>query len=756
MVRASLIRHLAYLARGLGVALLIAFGIVAHPVEAQTATPPGTMLAQSGDAYITHDEKTQTWEIGNARIRRQMRYEAHVGFRLISLRNKQTGKEWLATGGGRSAELRMELDGRTLTGSVRDFVLRGHRTFTHPDGSLQLTILLDHGTLRAHLNYIVFPKIGVIEHWLALENTGNTVLRNLAALEAFSVALAPSPEVLTFSWVQGISPQVVDRSQVQAVPTLRLRSVRLTDALNHEIGSHGRSSEDSVGWFVIAAPTLREGLFGGVEWSGTWQVRAGRRSGQTLLQPATDSLRFDLLPGDTFHAPRRFLGFYTGMLDDAANATQDFARLYLLPARPANFPWTQYNTYYAFYHNLHEDRLRDQVDAAAALGLEVFVIDAGWYAGSPVRGDFSFGLGTWREHPDKFPSGLAAFSDYVHSRGMKLGLWVEPERVHLDYAGPGTDISLDWIAPGTDLAATPPEGAARAAQICLGNRAAREWMKTWLTRLVRDNQLDWLIWDNNMWMSCSQPDQPGYGDYLHIQGLYEVLDHLRREFPELVIENCAGGGNRLDFGLLRRTHVGWLSDETDPSYRVRYHIFGGSLPFPSEYLDTWIVESWWEHFADGEDQPALLRSWLHSRMMGAFGISVDLTGWSPELRALVADEIKLYKEFREIIVKGNRYRPLPQLDLETHLEPPNEPDAAQFYDPLTQRGVVFFFRGIIPWKDRRVVLRGLSATTLYQVTSADGTFSARLTGRQLMSQPIQFKYEQDPPSIVLFLRPAPR
>jgi alpha-galactosidase len=101
-------------------------------------------------------------------------------------------------------------------------------------------------------------------------------------------------------------------------------------------------------------------------------------------------------------------------------------------------------------------------------------------------------------------------------------------------------------------------------------------MKRWLARLVRDYQVDWLKWDNNIWMSCDPIDQPGSANYAHINGLYEVLDFLRAEFPHLIIENCASGGNRMDYALMRRTDIAWLSDETDPSYRVRYHLFGAS------------------------------------------------------------------------------------------------------------------------------------------------------------------------------------
>jgi alpha-galactosidase len=499
---------------------------------------------------------------------------------------------------------------------------------------------------------------------------------------------------------------------------------------------------------------LKEGLFAGIEWSGTWQVRVARDGGRTSLQGGLDGFRHDLAPGETFEAPRRFMGFYKGDLDDAANASHDFVRRYLMRPRPANFPWTQYNTWFAYYTDLNEETLRHEVDIAAALGLEVFYVDAGWYVGSPNDADFSFGLGTWRENRDKFPSGLAAFADYVHSKGLKFGLWVEPERVDLQYAGPGTDISLDWISPVTDLRAAPPPGMPRVAQICFGHPEARAWAKEWLSRLIRDYQLDWLKWDSNLWMPCDPPDQPGDQDIAHVQGLYEILDYLHHEFPNLIIENCASGGNRMDYALIRRTDIAWLSDQTDPSYRVRYHVTGASYPFPPEYLNSWLVESYFEHMADGEKDPAQLRAWLRSRMMGAFGISTEMIGWSANVRAVVAEEIAQYETMRDVIAHGKIYRLLPQTELYTNLELPEEPDAAEFYDPSIDTGVVFLFGGKQPWTTRRLIPKGLAPETTYQVLSDDRAISLRRSGRQIAAQGITFRYDASHPSTVVFIRRA--
>ncbi|MBI4789540.1 MAG: alpha-galactosidase [Chloroflexi bacterium] len=712
----------------------------------------GKIVAESADAYIVYDAQSQMWEIGTSGIRRRMHYDLVDGYHLVALTNMRTGRDWVVADAAGNREVRLTLDGQTITSSD-PFRLQGFETFTHPNGSLELQVSLVRGSLAVHVHYVLFPWTSVIEQWAEVENTGTTVLRNLTALDSISLSLSPSINPLTLYWVQGLTPPLEDTEEAQPLPVLRLRSLQLNYGMAQELGSTARSTEASMGWFALADEGLREGLFGGIEWSGAWRLAAKREDSWTTLQAGMQNLRHDLQPGETFSAPRRFLGFYEGDLDEAAIASHAFARSYLMRPLPFDSPWTQYNTWYAYGIALDEELLYEEVDAAAELGLEVFYVDAGWYEGSPPQGDFGWGLGTWRENRDKFPSGLATLSDYVHDRGLKFGLWVEPERVDMRLVG--EEVPLKWLAPEAAMLGPAEEDMAATAQICFGNREAREWVKTWLARLVRDYRLDWLKWDNNLWMSCDPPGEAGDGNYAHIQGLYEVLDYLRAEFPQLIVENCASGGNRMDYGLMRRTDIAWLSDETDPSYRVRYHMAGASYPFPPEYLNTWLIESDFESMTQQADA-ATRRAWLRSRMMGAFGISANIASWLPELRAAVALEIEQYKTVRKIIANGKLYRLLPQAELTfPNLEPPSSPDAVEFLDPGNHVGVVFLFQGAVPWQQRRVLLKGLEPEVYYQITSADRTMSLRRTGEQLMTQGIRFRYAAEHPSTLLFIKPAP-
>ncbi len=722
--------------------------------SAQQSDIPGKIVLRSEDAYIAYDATTSTWEIGTSGIRRRMEYRAGAGFRLTRLTNKLTRREWLSSGSGASAELQLEIGKQILTGTSKDLALIGFRTQTNTDHSIELVVSLAHPTLRAHLHYTAFPNTNVLEQWVEVENTSKGPLPALTMVSSFSVGLRPSADPLTLYWVQGLDP-VRPTDTSLAAPVLRLRSVKLEKAIEQVVESRGRSSEGSLGWFALASPNLREGMFGGIEWSGEWRLRAKNDGTTTALSGGLENIHHTIQPGEIFLAPRRFIGFYRGDLDDAANTAQEFVRGFLLRPRPADFPWAQYNTWFAYYTNLDEEILRQEVDAAAELGLDVFVLDAGWYEGSPKRADFSYGLGTWRENHDKFPSGIADFSAYVHSKGLKFGLWVEPGRVDLDAIQLDVDIPRDWLAPITDFDAVPPPDVARTTNICFGNREARKWAKTWLSRLIREYSVDWLKWDDNVWVPCDAPNQIADGNYAHFMGLYEILDYLRAEFPHLIIENCASGGHRMDYALMRRTDLAWLSDETEPSYRVRYHVTGASYAFPADYLNSWLVESYSEHLATGNTEPLPVLAWLRSRMMGAFGVSVKVAGLSPAVKNLITTEVKRYKDYRAIIARGKHYQLLPQNDLAENLEPPEEPDAAEFFDPATGKGVIFLFRGNVAWAERRVMVKGLDPDTRYQITSADGSISVRQTGRQLMASPVRFQYTSDRPAALLFVQALP-
>ena len=151
-------------------------------------------------------------------------------------------------------------------------------------------------------------------------------------------------------------------------------------------------------------------------------------------------------------------------------------------------PLVTYNTWFIYGTTIAEDAMVAEMDRAASLGVELFVIDAGWYAGAGENSDFDFesGLGSWEADPDRFPSGLASLSDYAHGVGMKFGLWVEPERVAFSTVDSPGLAREAWLATrGGDY------GSATAGQICLARREARQWVLDRLVALIEEVRPDW-------------------------------------------------------------------------------------------------------------------------------------------------------------------------------------------------------------------------------------------------------------------------
>src|SRR5207248_516487 len=162
-------------------------------------------------------------------------------------------------------------------------------------------------------------------------------------------------------------------------------------------------------------------------------------------------------------------------------------------------------------------------------------------------------------------------------------------------------------------------GSDHAALICLASGAARAWLLARVSALVDAVQPDYVKWDNNAWVNC---DRAGHGhgatdgNFAQVSGLYQVLEALRAQYPDLLIENVSGGGNRLDFGMLRYTDVAWMDDRTTPSVHVRHNLEGLAAAFPPAYLLSFVTDQVGEPLHDAPDLPLYVRS----RMGGALGL----------------------------------------------------------------------------------------------------------------------------------------
>jgi alpha-galactosidase len=230
--------------------------------------------------------------------------------------------------------------------------------------------------------------------------------------------------------------------------------------------------------------------------------------------------------------------------------------------------------------------------------------------------------------------------------------------------------------------------------------------------------VDWLKWDYNIayGLGCNDAThghQDGDGTYAHTQGVYAVKSFLREKFSHLVLEGCASGGHRIDFGILRFVHTYWLSDFTHRAANVRFHLTGAWFALPPRYLNTWVVHEG-TTVAD-----------FRSRMSGAFGISARLCEWDEGTRERAKRAIAEYKRLRPLVLK-RRFLLTPQpRSLHSWT-------VWQFYDPETDGGALLAFREQSPDERLTVRLKGLNPDARYQLHDADTGETKTLTGIHLL------------------------
>jgi alpha-galactosidase len=717
------------------------------------AAAPALSRAADPRAIARFDSTSRAFTIGNSRFQKRLRLTSAgtleldffglVGGRNLASPRCRWGCEFhTRTSGGfnRGSPGPNTIFGMSDPAKVK---LPRHDVEVEAGNAVQLRLNFEEPGRK--LEYILhiraFAEADVLEQWLEVHNRGSEVLRGLDRFDPMLVPLAVgASETCTLHYVQGERAGFGRGSDnIQPYGPYHVCRVSLPEENSFTLSSRQdsvsrrrpTSSAEFLNWFSLEFGS-GEGVFGGIEWSGLWLLHFARTGDELIVQGGVDACRHDLAPGASISSPRVFIGCYRGDVDTGIHQMHRYLRGHVMPQPPdANFPWTCYNTWYNWNIELHEDTLKREAKLAADLGMECCYIDAGWYAGSPnTRANFAIGLGAWTENREKFPSGIAAFADHIHSLGMKFGLWVEPERVDLSLVDkPGSRISKSWLA-GSEV----PEAAGRggAGLLCFGNPEVVAWAKDALSRVVAGYKVEWLKWDHNMYFVCTRAGhghQAGDGNYFHIQGVYDVMGHLRRQFPKLVIENCASGGYRTDLGIIRYTNTAWNSDATSPGYRVRYQTTGAGFVLPAQYLNSWYIKSREEPVSE-TTSASLLDSIFRSRMIGPFGISDRLADWPANVRDAARRAVAAVKRMRPALA-GEVYHLLPQASLFVPpLAAPAAWEAIEYFNPGSKSGVVLCFRGAAE-ADRHVLpLRGMEARTRYRVVWNDAGRSETRSGAE--------------------------
>ncbi|MEV4059637.1 alpha-galactosidase [Nonomuraea dietziae] len=409
----------------------------------------------------------------------------------------------------------------------------------------------------------------------------------------------------------------------------------------------GRTGHDATGLLVVGQPgfEFRHGQVWAVHtgWSGNHLHYAERvpehspvLGGGELLGPG--EIRLD--QGQAHRTPWTYFTWSGAGLDGLSERLHRHLRA--RPGHPRTPRPVTLNTWEAVYFDHRLDKLTDLAERAAAVGVERFVLDDGWFTG---RRDDSAGLGDWTVDAHRWPDGLHPLVDRVKALGMQFGLWVEPEMVN-----PDSDLARahpDWLltAPGR------PAPASRNQQVLdLARPEAYDHIAARLHALIDEYGIGYLKWDHNRDLLEAVHDG-GAGVHAQTAAVYQLLDELRGRHPGLEIESCSSGGARIDYGILERTDRIWASDTNDPLERQRIQRWTGLL-VPPELMGCHVGEA----TAHTTGRATSLSTRLATALYGHAGIEWDLTRCPDDELAQLAAWVRLHKRLRPLLHGGTTVR----------------------------------------------------------------------------------------------------
>lgn len=513
-------------------------------------------------------------------------------------------------------------DDATSSAPHLDLPAGGTVAVTARDDAAELELLVD-----LHLS-----PAGVLRAAATLTNLGAPY-----RLEELSLALPLPPrarEILDFAgrWGKERTPQ---RGELRVGAHLRE-------------GRRGRTGADAATLLTVGEPGF--GFARGEVWgvhvgfSGNHRHYAERLStgeqvvgGGELLLPG----ELTLGTGESYRTPWLF-GVYGDGLDDQARRLHRHLRA--RPQHPRRPRPVTLNVWEAVYFDHDLDRLVDLAEHAAAIGVERYVLDDGWFR---HRRDDHAGLGDWYVDETVWPHGLTPLIERVRGLGMEFGLWFEPEMVNVD-----SDLARahpEWIM---QTGGRLPVGSRHQQVLNLGIPEAYAYIRDRMVDILAHNDIAYIKWDHNRDL-VDAGTAPGGEPGVHAQTLatYRLMDELKQRFPGLEIESCSSGGARVDLGVIERTDRVWVSDCIDPLERQEMHRWTQQL-LPPELLGAHIA-SGRSHTTHREHDLAFRAA---TALIGHLGIEWDLARATEAELASLAEWIAFYRERRDLLHGGDLVR----------------------------------------------------------------------------------------------------
>ena len=428
----------------------------------------------------------------------------------------------------------------------------------------------------------------------------------------------------------------------------------------------------------------------------------------------SDEFSWNLCPQESFQSPEVVLTFSGEGLGKMTRSLHDFYRNHMIRSvyRDQKRP-ILINNWEATYFDFNTEKLLDIARDAKECGIEMLVMDDGWFG---KRNSDDSSLGDWVVNEEKITGGLKALVEEVNRIGLKFGIWFEPEMI-----SPNSELCKahpDWMIhiPGR----TPT--LCRAQYVLdLSNPAAADYAYECVAKILRSAPISYVKWDMNRQlcdMGSSYLDKDSQQELFHryVLAVYRMQERLVTEFPELLLENCSGGGARFDPAMLYYSPQIWCSDDTDAIERLEIQE-GTALIYPLSTIGAHV--SVCPNHAVGRNTPLETRG--NVALAGTFGYELDITKLSKEEKDIVKEQTKLYHKYNDLMRRGDYYR-LASFSQNKYY------DSYMVVSKDKSEALMTFVqvRGVPNSRSRKVKLQGLDLSADYVLEETGKVYSAQM------------------------------
>ncbi len=534
---------------------------------------------------------------------------------------------------------------------------------THPDGNPSLDLkYVSHQTTRPDANstlttvkladpvykltvtlfYKTWPKLNVVEQWSEISNAekGPVVLQKYASANLFFPNKSFYLTSFQGTYLKEMQPMEEKLQQGLRTIDTKLGTRAMLLGTPNFMVAFDKPAQENSGMVML----------GQLAWSGNYKLDFEIDSYQTLrliagINPYASA--YTLPAGKSFTTPSLIYSLSDQGTGLASRQLQRWARDYrVLDGNGSRL--TLLNNWEATYFDFDEPKLSSLIADTKKLGVDMFLLDDGWFGNKYPRNSDNAALGDWQENKKKLPNGIGYLVKEATKAGVKFGIWIEPEMV-----SPKSELyekHLDWVIRQPDR---PEKYYRNQLVLDLSNPQVQDFVFSVVDGLFTKNpELAFIKWDCNAviynaysaWLNKQKlPQSHLYVEY--VRGLYKVLERIRAKYPKVPMMLCSGGGGRGDYELLKYFTEFWPSDDTEPVERI-FQQWNYSYFFPAITTDC--------HVTDWGKQPIKFRVDVAS--MGKLGFDVVVSHLSPNDLAFCQQAIKNYNGFKDIVWHGDQYR----------------------------------------------------------------------------------------------------